>query len=377
MCQAADVLRTVPEAIDPFDWRAVLANRRPPRQAGPTCPAKLVLLGTAGGANPKGSRAGYANAVVVGDAAYLVDCGEGVHTQLYRAGLTVNPHLARDRARPVVSDVFLTHLHADHVMDLVNLFVGSWSPQPITVTGPGPAGLPIPSFPPDAMRPLLFPDDPTPGTAAMVRHLFQAFAYNLNVRIADEGRVDPVALTVVREIGVHAGADVPLGVEAGPLTDTAPAMDPVVVHPEDEHGVTVRATLVAHAPVFPALGYRIDTPTGSVAFSGDTGPCDNVVRLAQGADVLVHEVIDLEFLTRRVRTLPNFEAIRNHLAHAHTPPEAVADIARRAGVGTLVLSHLVPGDAEFSEAEWEARVREAGYDGDVVCGVELDEFALC
>ena len=46
-----------------------------------------------------------------------------------------------------------------------------------------------------------------------------------------------------------------------------------------------------HAPVFPALGLRFDTDDGSVVFSGDTGPTDNLVELAQGADVLVHEVI--------------------------------------------------------------------------------------
>ena len=77
-------------------------------------------------------------------------------------------------------------------------------------------------------------------------------------------------------------------------------MDPVVIYPEDDRGVSVTATLVQHAPVFPAFGFRFDTPHGSVAFSGDTGPCDNVVRLADGADILVHEVIDVDRLTERL-----------------------------------------------------------------------------
>ena len=67
--------------------------------------------------------------------------------------------------------------------------------------------------------------------------------------------------------------------------------------------------------------------------------------------------------------------MRNHLASSHTAPEQVGEIAARAGVGTLVLSHLVPGDVEISEQEWEARVRPH-FDGEVVCGVDLDEFAL-
>ena len=99
------------------------------------------------------------------------------------------------------------------------------------------------------------------------------------------------------------------------------------------------------------------------------------MRLAAGADVLVHEVIDVDALTQRITRLPNYEAVRNHLASSHTAPEQVGEIADAAGVGTLVLSHLVPGDVEISEQEWEARVRPH-FDGEVVCGVDLDEFAL-
>ena len=67
--------------------------------------------------------------------------------------------------RPLVRALFVTHLHADHIMDLANLFQGSWPPQTIDVYGPAPAGLPIPEFPPGAGRPLAFPDEPTPGHA--------------------------------------------------------------------------------------------------------------------------------------------------------------------------------------------------------------------
>ncbi len=358
------------------DWRDVLRRRRAPRHVDSD--HRLVLLGTAGGSNPKSTRSGYANAVVVGDAAYLVDCGEGAHSQLWRAGLTLNHNFGRDR--PLVRSVFVTHLHADHLMDLANLFLGSWPPHVVDVYGPSPAGLPIASFPPDAVRPLVFPDDPTPGMRAATEHLLRAFAYNVNLRIADEGRIDVTKSVRVHEVGVKREGYEP-DIDLGCLGDgsseaaAAPPMDPVVIYPEDDHGVQVSAVLVQHAPVFPAFGFRFDTPQGSVVFSGDTGPCDNVVRLAAGADVLVHEVIDVDALTQRIARLPNYEAIRNHLASSHTAPEQVGEIAARAGVGTLVLSHLVPGDVEISEQEWEARVRPH-FDGEVVCGVDLDEFAL-
>jgi ribonuclease BN (tRNA processing enzyme) len=358
------------------DWRAVLAERRAPRRTDAA--DRLVLLGTAGGSNPKATRAGYANAIVVGDTAYLVDCGEGAHRQLWRAGLTLNPNLGP--GRPLVRALFVTHLHADHVVDLANLLLGSWPPHAIDVYGPAPPALPIPVFPPGEVRPLVFPDAPTPGIRTTVDQLLRAYAYNINLRIADEGRRSITDSLTVHEIGVVRDGYAPeidLGCvgDGGSAASAAPDMDPVVVQPEDDRGVTVSATLVQHAPVFPALGFRFDTPQGSVVFSGDTGPCGNVVRLAHGADVLVHEVIAVELLAQRLRRLPNFEAIRNHLAGSHSTPEEVGDIATQAGVGTLVLSHLVPGDVDLSEAEWEARVRPH-FAGELVCGVDLDEFAL-
>jgi ribonuclease BN (tRNA processing enzyme) len=370
---------TAARAVNRADWRVVLGERRAPHRTDAA--QRLVLLGTAGGSNPKATRSGYANAVVIGDAAYLVDCGEGAHRQLWRAGLTLNPMFGPER--PVVRALFVTHLHADHVMDLANLLLGSWPPpHAIDMYGPAPAGLPIPVFPPDAVRPLVFPDAPTPGIRATVDHLLRAYAYNINLRIADEGRRSVTDSPRIHEIGVRREGfepDIDLGfvgdVDGSTGAATAPDMEPVVIHPEDDHGVTVSAILVQHAPVFPAFGFRFDTPHGSVVFSGDTGPCDNVVRLAQGADVLVHEVIEVELLARRLRHLPNYEAVRNHLASSHSTPEQVGDVASRAGVRTLVLSHLVPGDLDLTEEEWEARLRPH-FAGEIVCGVDLDEFSL-
>jgi ribonuclease BN (tRNA processing enzyme) len=150
------------------------------------------------------------------------------------------------------------------------------------------------------------------------------------------------------------------------------------VRPEDERGVVVTATLVQHPPVFPALAYRFDTPHGSVVFSGDTTPCDNVVRLARGADILVHEVVDIEALLGRISLLSNYEIVRTQFARAHTQVHEVGHVAARAGVGTLVLSHLVPGEGAHPPEQWEAMVREAApeFEGEIVCGVDLDEFAL-
>ena len=378
MCQAARVLRDA-DANAPADVGAVDVRRarREPRRVDAA--NRVVLLGTGGAGNPKATRCGYANAVVVGDDAYLVDCGEGVHRQAWRAGIGMHEQ-RRPAGGAVVRSICFTHLHSDHVIDYPNLLFGLWPTHTVNVFGPGPAGLPIPVYPPERVISLLYPDEPTPGLRGMTDHIFRALAYNLNERMADEGRHDVTRCIALHEIGVRRDdytPDIDLGVVASgasPAT-SAPAMEPIEIQPTDANGVRVTATLVQHAPVFPALGYRFDTPTGSVVFSGDTGQCDNVARLAQGADVLVHEVIDIDFVARRVAKLANRDALIAHLASAHSTPAQAAEIARRAGVRTLVLSHLVPGDDEVHEDEWESRARPY-FDGEIVCGVDLDQFAL-
>lgn len=353
---------------------------RPPRRVEDG--TRLVLLGTGGGGAPKATRCGFANAVVVDDVAYLVDCGEGVHTQLHRAGLIATRRFGGDR--PVVEAIFLTHLHVDHVIDLANIFQGSWPSSGIDVYGPGPAGPPFTTYD-DPVHPLRFPEDPAPGVRRMIDHLNRALAMNINARHIAERRNDYIDHIRIHEIGLAGelsghpdDIELPLAIAREAAHFEVPAVEPFVVREGDDRGVTVTATLVQHAPVFPALAYRFDTPAGSVVFSGDTGPCDNVVRLARGADVLVHEVIDLEALLARISAMPNFEQIRSQLSRSHTPYEAVGSIAARAGVGTLVLSHLVPGEGRHSPEEWEALVRDAApeFTGEIVCGVDLDEFAL-
>ena len=369
--------RDADRPADRHGWRVEEATRRSPHRAD--TPNRLVLLGTAGGGNPKSTRCGFANAVVVGERAYLVDAGEGVHRQLWRAGLTATSRWGNER--PIVEAIFLTHLHADHIVDLPNLFQGSWPAQRIDVYGPGPAGPPYTTHD-DPLHPVQFPDDPAPGTRRTLDLMHRAFGLNINSRVIAEHRATYLEHLAVHEIGLAAevGAgpsdiSIPLELDRDEVRFTVPPMEPFVVRPEDDLGVTVSAILVQHAPVFPALAYRFDTPTASVVFSGDTGPCDNVVRLAEGADYLVHEVFDLELMLSRFRSIPNYEEVRRQMASSHTPVRQVGAIAERAGVGTLVLSHLVPGEDSHTPEEWE-ELGGVGFGGRVVCGVDLDELPL-
>jgi ribonuclease BN (tRNA processing enzyme) len=172
----------------------------------------------------------------------------------------------------------------------------------------------------------------------MVDLLVRAFAADYNDRAFDGGSPTPGEL--------FRGVDVPIPARyvADPDGNPHPRMSPVPFHEDDR--VRVRATLVQHAPMFPALAYRFDTDDGSAVFSGDTGPSENLVELAHGADVLVHEAIDTGWADELLplpRTAAQ-EALFQHLVGAHSAVEQAAAVARAAGVGTLVLSPLIPGN---------------------------------
>ncbi|WP_456756760.1 MBL fold metallo-hydrolase [Bradyrhizobium sp. USDA 4011] len=83
---------------------------------------RLLLLGTAGGPTwwPNSDQCGISSAVAVGDAYYLVDCGEGVGRRLQQA---VSPASSRTVTGPSLRAVFLTHLHSDHTVDYPNLLL--------------------------------------------------------------------------------------------------------------------------------------------------------------------------------------------------------------------------------------------------------------
>ena len=311
-----------------------------------------MLLGTAGGSPywTNSDRAGIASAVVVGDRYYLVDAGREVVRQLRAAGL--GDH-ASDTGGPLdaLRAVFLTHLHSDHVVDLNNvLSAGLYNglaraDRPVPIFGPGNRGAVPPLFGDRPAPPVTAPANPTPGTAEMIDLMVATFATDYNDRAFDGGSPDP-GRAVPRVRRAH-----PRPVPGGPERDPHPRMSPVPFHEDDR--VRVSATLVQHAPMFPALAYRFDTDAGSVVFSGDTGPSENLVELARGADVLVHEVIDTDWVDQLLpppRT-PAQEGLFRHLLGAHT---AVAQVAPSPAPPRSVrscCSHLVPG--QLAQERWD------------------------
>ena len=297
----------------------------------------VITLGTAGG--PKvwtdcPGRTGISTAVVVGDRHYVVDAGYGTGQQMAAAGL--------DPAR--WGGLFITHLHSDHVADLPALML--FSPyhladridRPVPVIGPGDRGV-LPEVSPHADTPPrpAAPDRQTPGVVGLMERTVEAFATDLNDRILDSLRPNPLDLFSPQEITV------PGDVGYDPNHTPSPAMEPWTVFEDDR--VRVTTILVEHPPIAPAFAFRFDTDEGSVTISGDTCETANTVRLARDTDLLLHEAIDFEWVEELYagRTGPLAEASRLHHYKSHTSVEGACRVAREAGARHLALHHLVPG----------------------------------
>ena len=137
--------------------------------------------------------------------------------------------------------------------------------------------------------------------------------------------------------------------------------------------VKVTAAIVNHPPVTPAFAYRFDCPDRSIVISGDTTPSDALIELARDADVLVHEVMHVPSIEQLIAAEPNAKTLRQHLLASHTTTEQVGEVATKARVKTLVLSHFVPGGYPFvPDATWAAEVRRR-FSGRVIVGKDLLE----
>lgn len=329
----------------------------------------VVALGTAGGprwwrAGDGSLRAGIATAIVVDDAVYLVDCGHGAAAQLAAAGLRVES----------LRGIFLTHLHSDHTIDLAAMTVfglmniRDQHRAPIALLGPGNRGAlpPVSARAADAPSPL-FPENPTRGTTEMFGALMQAYSTDLTDRMFDSLRPSPYRFFAPSDIEVPASAGY------HPNDNPTPAgMEPFVVYRDEL--VTVTATLVQHPPVAPAFAFRFETAHGSVTISGDTAPCDNLVRLAAGTDLLLHEAIDFGWAERAYagEDPATAAASLDHHRKSHTSPAQAGAIATRAGARALALHHLVPGNAD--PAVW--RAAESTYAGPVYVPGDLEVISF-
>jgi len=279
---------------------------------------RLVLLGTGGGprVTAKG-RAKPATLIVANNVPYVIDCGDGVALQFVRAGFALD----------ALRYLFITHHHSDHNLDYGNLVYAGWV-----------AGLRTSV---DAYGP--------PPLKAMTEAYFELNRFDIETRIADEGRVDLRKLLTAHEFDRNG----------------------LVMQNTD---VKVSAARVRHPPIEQAYAYRFDAADRSIVISGDTTYSPELIALAKGADVLVSEVMHLAGLENLLKKVPNAATLREHLLASHIVTEDLGKLAAEAGVKTLVLSHLVPGDdPSIGDAMWTEGVRKH-YGGQIVVGRDLLEL---
>ena len=279
----------------------------------------VILLGTKGGPRVSAKDCGPGQVIISGDRTILIDAGQGVPQQLLRAG--INP--------ASITDILITHHHSDHNVSLGSVLMAAWAHglnRTISVWGP-------------------------PPLAQLAFHAVEANAYDIDIRIIDEGRPDLREMVSVTELhGTE--TDIPLG------------------------DLRLSTTTVEHAPVTPALAYRVDSPDGSVVVSGDTGPSENLIALAQNCDVLIHEVINTDLIepAREGAVNSDWLKLREHLVSSHTDVTELGQIAARSQCGKLVLSHIVPAKT-FPSSDWLGPIR-AHFDGPVVLGRDLMRFTV-
>jgi ribonuclease Z len=252
---------------------------------------KLVILGS-GSAIPDPERGNPSQAVIIVDEVLLFDCGERTSVNLVRAG--INPvH---------VNKLFFTHLHWDHIVDYGNFVISTWNCgriDELQVFGPS-------------------------GTKDMSDHM---------IFDAHKADVDFVAKYV---------KNLPEHIKWKPVPKVPLKVNEIgvgVVLETEEYRIT--AGKVDHFEDFgmPSLAYRIDSKHGSVAISGDTRPCQSMIELAKGVDVLVHDCAFLD------------EIIEERKTTRHSGPTGAGRVAKAAGVKKLVLTHLGPYTSEEKTIE--------------------------
>jgi ribonuclease BN (tRNA processing enzyme) len=275
---------------------------------------KLVLLGTKGGPRVDGERANPATLIMIDDTPYLIDCGYGTARQLVRAGVALQN----------VRHIFFTHMHSDHNLDYGSVVYSAWATGLKSVVD-------VYGMPP---------------LKEMTAAFMQMMRFDIDTRIADEGRPDLRKLVAVHEFD-----------QPGVILENAQ--------------VKISAVRVVHPPIEQAYAFRFDTRDRSIVISGDTNYSTALIELARGADVLVHEVMYLPGVDALAKRVPNGATLKEHLLASHTITEDLGKVAAAAGVKKLVLSHFVPGDdPSITDEMWTQDVRKH-FKGEIVVGRDL------
>ncbi len=289
---------------------------------------ELVMLGTSAGPLPRSDRAQTSHVLIVNNRPYIIDAGDGVTRRVVQAGVNFLS----------VNQIFITHLHNDHMAGLATYLDSAWQYQKRNALDVyGPVGtervvLAAMSYMSEDADIRYFE-----GKKANLSDVFKGHNTNEGVVFQDEN----VKVTAVEN--THFSLD------------------------ED------------NSKKHKSFSYRFDTKYKSVVFSGDTGPSEKLVNLANGADILVSEVGTVE------DTIATFEkngiwknktdaeqaGFIKHIKEQHLTPQDVGEMAQKAGVKKVVLSHLAPTIYPNDKYERWKDLTKKYFSGEVVVAEDL------
>lgn len=285
---------------------------------------KITLLGT-GTPAPSLARQSSGYLIEVGGDLIVMDHGPGAHHRLLESG-----HRAVD-----VSHAFFSHLHYDHCMDYARLVLQRWDMgadriPDLEVYGPTPIA---------RMTELLFGEEGVygPDIRARIEHESSVFVFQ------ERGGKPPRKRPAPQVIEAHAG-DVVEGA-----------------------GWKVTVGKASHVqPLLECLAFRLDSDEGSMCYSGDSGGvCEEVIELARGCDVAI---LMNHYLSGTEPTSSYRAACGNHKDNAV--------IARRAGVKTLALTHVLAQIDRPGIREQIIREVKQVFAGQVIWGEDLMRLTL-
>lgn len=267
---------------------------------------------------PTADRAGPGVLITYGDTHLQFDAGRSTLNRLIAAGSSPGQ----------LSAVFLTHHHSDHTTGLADVVLTRWVMDRQDEL--------------EALQ-IVAPEGPTTRFAERMLDVWDG---DVAVRMEHTGRTKETTVSVI---------------------SFPPPTDLVEVWRQGD--VVVKAAPVRHEPVKIAVGYRIETPDGVIAISGDTLVCPEVEVLAAGADVLIYEAL-------RFAAVPD-TAPNAFVKDYHADTAAIGPQVANLGVPTLILTHLIPPPRnEAEERCFYDDVRNGGYDGELIVARDLTSVTI-
>ncbi len=247
---------------------------------------KIAMLGS-GNPNPDPNHSGCSLAIVVNNDSYIIDFGPG----LVRQASALSPRYGGPLEALSVENLktaFLTHLHSDHTVGYPDLILTSWSEgrdAPLEVYGPE-------------------------GIKHMTEHIIEAYREDIRYRV--------YGLQPVNNIGWKVNAH---EIQEGVIYT--------------DKNVKVEAFLVKHGSWPNAYGFRFTTPDKTIVVSGDTSPCENILKYSEGADILIHEVYKVADYDKKT------EFWQKYHKKNHTSTHELAELANKVKPELLLLYHTL------------------------------------